>query len=524
MPTGAQSCHPVCNWRTMGSRFGYEEEVSPVSRWSTIVSIICVLTVLLWLPSHRLVRAEPGFADPVFAARWERVDRPVAVGLTQRSWVWGPAPLTGPLRERYQEAPERARLVQYFDKGRMELTHPDGDLTSPWYVTSGLLTRELVSGSIQVGDQLFLDAGSGAHVPIAGDPDNPFPTYADLASVIDRSQPDRTGEHATASLTPQGWQEYQAAAGDPGAEFVHYVTYSGPVGESVGYNVPRAFWEFMTQRGLVWRDGGLVAERPLFDWLFVLGYPIADPFWVQVRLRGEPTWVLVQPFERRILTYTPSNPPGWQVEMGNIGSHYLQWRYGATPPVAVAASAGYFGMLPGTRSVFATSSRSDETWQVTGPNTSFVAGAQLVAREELRGSSRWITYWRVTETGIALTGWERFTRAGTFIEMVLFWPALHVIGAGDLVEGTVRETTALYLSTRVSAHPITLRVQVDEQTLVGTPYGVVPAWRLSLQTSDPPTLVPVYLVSTVWFSPNLGIVQWTSDRYAAQLREFSAPS
>jgi hypothetical protein len=37
-------------------------------------------------------------------------------------------------------------------------------------------------------------------------------------------------------------------------------------------------------------------------------------------------------------------------------------------------------------------------------------------------------------------------------------------------------------------------------------------------------LVPVYLVSTVWFSPNLGIVQWTSDRYAAQLREFSAPS
>jgi hypothetical protein len=42
--------------------------------------------------------------------------------------------------------------------------------------------------------------------------------------------------------------------------------------------------------------------------------------------------VLVQPFERRVLTYTPSNAPAWRVEMGNIGRHYYEWRYREEPP------------------------------------------------------------------------------------------------------------------------------------------------------------------------------------------------
>ena len=43
--------------------------------------------------------------------------------------------------------------------------------------------------------------------------------------------------------------------------------------------------------------------------------------------------MLIQAFERRVLTYTPSNPPAFQVEMGNIGQHYYDWRYkgGGTP-------------------------------------------------------------------------------------------------------------------------------------------------------------------------------------------------
>ncbi|MCX2726592.1 hypothetical protein OO015_03680 [Thermomicrobium sp. 4228-Ro] len=495
----------------------------PVRR---IVGVLALVSTLAfgWLPASSAQAETNTFADAAFAARWERVDRPVAAGVVQRSWIWGPTPLTGGLTERYQESPDRTRLVQYFDKGRMELTHPEGDPSAEWFVTGGLLTRELVSGRIQIGDQLFLDAGRGASVPVAGDPDNPFPTYADLAWVVDRSQPDRTGQAATAVLSPEGWSERPDATEDPDVEFVRYITYTGPVGEPVGYNIPRAFWTFMTQPGLIWQGDHVVEADPVFDWLFVLGYPIADPFWVQVRVRGQPTWVLVQPFERRILTYTPSNPPGWRVEMGNIGQHYLRWRYAQTPPLSVDGDSAVYGLAPGTRSVYSSSSRLDETWQVSGPSTSFIAGSQLIVREELRGSSRWYTYWAVTEQGLALAGWERFTRAGTFIETVVFWPALAILAPDRLHEGQSWESTATYLSTRVGAHTITLRVSVDEQALVGTPYGVVPAWRLTFETSDPPTLVLSYLDSTLWFSPNLGIVQWTTDRYAAQLREFTLPS
>jgi len=62
-----------------------------------------------------------------------------------------------------------------------------------------------------------------------------------------------------------------------------------------------------------------------------MGFPLTEAVWVTVALNGAPTWVLVQPFERRVLSYTPSNPPGFQVEMGNIGQHYYQWRYVTNP-------------------------------------------------------------------------------------------------------------------------------------------------------------------------------------------------
>jgi hypothetical protein len=47
-----------------------------------------------------------------------------------------------------------------------------------------------------------------------------------------------------------------------------------------------------------------------------------------VRVDGVERLVLVQAFERRVLTYTPSNPDGWRVEAGNVGQHYYEWRYG----------------------------------------------------------------------------------------------------------------------------------------------------------------------------------------------------
>ena len=44
-------------------------------------------------------------------------------------------------------------------------------------------------------------------------------------------------------------------------------------------------------------------------------------------------------FERRVLTYTDTNPDPYKVEMGNIGQHYYHWRYASTAPVPATGNA-----------------------------------------------------------------------------------------------------------------------------------------------------------------------------------------
>ena len=66
--------------------------------------------------------------------------------------------------------------------------------------------------------------------------------------------------------------------------------------------------------------------------LFVFGRPISEPFWVTTKVAGTVQTVLVQMFERRVLTYTPTNSTAFQVEMGNVGQHYFKWRYVANNP------------------------------------------------------------------------------------------------------------------------------------------------------------------------------------------------
>ncbi|MFW6075502.1 MAG: lamin tail domain-containing protein, partial [Chloroflexota bacterium] len=79
--------------------------------------------------------------------------------------------------------------------------------------------------------------------------------------------------------------------------------------------------------GLVYQDGGY-QEAPLFENpFFATGFPVTAPYWARVAVGGSVQDVLLQCFERRCLTYTPENDPGWQVESGNVGQHYYTWRY-----------------------------------------------------------------------------------------------------------------------------------------------------------------------------------------------------
>lgn len=258
-----------------------------------------------------------------FSQVWQRADQPVAAQRATRTWMWGPKPLRR-VSEGYADAPAGDRTVEYYDKTRMEITNPDADQSSQWYVTNGLLVVEMVRGQIQIGDKQFANRGSAA-IPVAGDQDDPnAPTYASLAGVTSRAGSDRSGEYVATTLNRAGQVgDYSGPRRDE-TRLIHFVA-------QTGYNIPQVFWSFLNARGTVYEAGGY-RSGTLIDWLAALGYPISDPYWTTVKVGGVPRQVLVQPFERRVLTYDPANPVGWQVEMGNVGRHYYLWRYGSELP------------------------------------------------------------------------------------------------------------------------------------------------------------------------------------------------
>ena len=85
----------------------------------------------------------------------------------------------------------------------------------------------------------------------------------------------------------------------------------------------------MNSSGLILDAGVNYINGQLFENpYYATGLPISGAYWANVKVGGAQTDVLIQVFERRVLTYTPGNSPGWQVEAGNVGLHYFNWRYG----------------------------------------------------------------------------------------------------------------------------------------------------------------------------------------------------
>ncbi|MGI8587181.1 MAG: cellulase family glycosylhydrolase [Chloroflexia bacterium] len=270
----------------------------------------------------------PIFADPTFQSLWTRTDQPVAAHQTTRTWFWGPAPSTM-MSETYLDAPDgsQQRLVQYFDKSRMEINNSSGDPNNPFYVTNGLLTVELISGLMQVGNSSF-EMRRPAQIPLAGDAnDANAPTYATFGYVSNvggaKPSPNRTGQLNLTVLHKDGTVVTDTGKSVyPKIDNVHYDGTSQ-------HNIPRAFWDFLNQSGPVIVDGVLRPnDRLSTPWFYASGLPISEAYWARVLIAGKPTDVLIQAFERRVLTYTPTNPAGFQVEVGNIGAHYRDWRYG----------------------------------------------------------------------------------------------------------------------------------------------------------------------------------------------------
>jgi hypothetical protein len=207
----------------------------------------------------------------------------------------------------------------------MEINNPRGDRGSRWFVTTGLLVKELITGKTQIGDNEFVQHAP-ADIPIAGDPDDPnAPTYASFGGVTTQFPGDRSGQIPAETLDRAGQVGSYGGPARPETRLVHFVPESG-------HNIPQVFWDYLNARGTLYEGG--YREGLLMDWVFTLGYPTSEPYWVRIRVGGVEREVLVQPFQRRVLTYSPDNPNGWQVEMGNVGRHYYRWRYGQDLPAS----------------------------------------------------------------------------------------------------------------------------------------------------------------------------------------------
>jgi beta-lactamase class A len=292
-----------------------------------VVRIALAVALAVWVGLGGVLVA-PGSAaaaDDAIARTWVRTDAPVAAERTQRTWMWGPA-LTAEIQEPALDAPGGTRTVRYFDKSRMEVsTDPNADPSSIWYITNGLLAKELITGDVQTGANSH-ESHSPAQVNIAGDPDDSTgPTYASFTQHLNDA-PIPNGWLVTQRIDRAGNITDDQSLGNYGVTAHERVTVPG-----IDHQVASVFWEFMTSSGMVYEDGRYTNALLFPNPYYATGYPITEPYWTSVRVGGTEKLVLVQAFERRVLTYTPDNPPAWQVEAGNVGQHYYTWRYGALP-------------------------------------------------------------------------------------------------------------------------------------------------------------------------------------------------
>lgn len=250
----------------------------------------------------------PSFASDPIPNIWDRADGNVGEG--EQSWIWGPA-IRSATHEPYADSPGGVRSVYYFDKARMEINNPDESWDSIWYATSGLLIREMMLGKIQIGDHRSIETAP-AEIPVTGDLENnpDSPTYATLGqhtTLDDQEQNragDRTGEPVDTLMHADGSLDTDFT---PPAE-----TTVARYDDTLGHNVPGVFWDWMNSQSI--------------GWTYLTGHPVTEAYWVNTLIDGEPRQVMVQAFERRLLTFNPANEETWQVEAGNAGLHYRAWR------------------------------------------------------------------------------------------------------------------------------------------------------------------------------------------------------
>jgi hypothetical protein len=166
--------------------------------------------------------------------------------------------------------------AQYFEKGRLEDHHAEAPAPG-WEFMYGCLVSELIAHP----SSRFVNATNI--------------TYGQLKVA------------AAPRLRRQPPADFTTGAMDaPGGVFVPF---DSQLRAAPGYIVAPAFWAYINRTDL-FPDG----------WLHDIGLPITGAFPVKTQKQGQRRQILMQAFERTVLTLDVLNQPDWQVERGNIGA------------------------------------------------------------------------------------------------------------------------------------------------------------------------------------------------------------
>ena len=172
---------------------------------------------------------------------------------------------------------------QLYEKGRLEDHSANAALPPEWHFQYGLLVDELME--------------AGARLPIGGDASTL--TYADLRAWA-------VPEERVAP--PAGFAGLTMVLPD-GAVFVPFTADLSP---AHGHVVAPWFWEYINRQDLF--PGG---------WLHDVGLPITEPLEALVdKGLDKGRRIIIQAFQRTVLTNDPLNPPQWQIERANVGTDY----------------------------------------------------------------------------------------------------------------------------------------------------------------------------------------------------------
>ncbi len=266
------------------------------------------------------------------AAIWNRADGSILDGSEVRPFLFGAEPLAV-VTEHYQDSATGLRQMTYFEKGRLDILDPSEDPANPWFVSPAALVREMLSGSVEYGENERSERGL-APIPIVGDLNQPNAvTYATLGMLTDLEIP------LTAPLRPEGLAEMEMQAPNlsrVGDALTALLSASGAFEPDGALPVDGAApvvvgeYDAVTQRNIAtpfvaWRDAQGFVEN------YLLGHPLTEPYWVDTLVDGVPKRLLVQAFERRVLVYDPAQPEGTQVDSTDVGIHYRLWRNLAQP-------------------------------------------------------------------------------------------------------------------------------------------------------------------------------------------------